>query len=140
MERRDVLKALCVLPLLPACGGGAAKAASGPVAAGNVSAVPVGTLKFVDGQPVILGRDAGGLYAMTAICTHEDCAMNSDGSITPTQVTCDCHGSHFDANGAVTKGPAGRPLDHYQVDLATDGTITVQAGTVVAATARTAVP
>jgi Rieske Fe-S protein len=100
-----------------------------------VKDAPVGTVKPIGGVPVILGRDAGGLYAMTAICTHAGCDMTQDGSIGAI-ITCDCHGSRFDANGTVRTGPARTPLDHYRVDLATDGTITVQAGQIVAADVR----
>ncbi len=121
------------------CGGGGASPATGPVPAGNVSAVPVGYLQFVPGQPVVLGRDAGGLYAMTSICPHQDCDMTTDGSISSEGVYCSCHGSRFDTEGVVIQGPANSPLVHYQVDLASDGSITVQAGRIVGAGARTSV-
>lgn len=114
--------------------------ASGPVAAGNVKNVAVGSLAAIGNQPVILGRDAGGLYAMSAICTHDSCDITEDGSISPTGIRCDCHGSRFDANGSVKVGPAASPLDHYKVDLAADGTITVQAGQIVSIGTRTPVP
>ena len=53
---------------------------------------------------------------------------------------CACHGSQFDRNGNPVSGPARSLLDHYRVDLAADGTITVQAGNIVAESTRTAVP
>jgi Rieske Fe-S protein len=99
--------------------------------------VPIGSLAAVPHQPVILGRDPDGLYAMTAICTHQGCDMTSYGSITFSVVSCDCHGSRFGRNGDVLKGPADVPLDHYRVDVALDGTITVQASVIVSASTRT---
>ena len=134
---------LGALPILQACGGGGQggqSPASGPVPAGNVSAVPVGTLEIVGGQPVILGRDAAGLYAMSAICTHAGCSMVDSGTVDGNGAYCACHGSQFDRNGNPVSGPARSPLDHYRVDLAADGTITVQAGNIVAESTRTAVP
>lgn len=119
--------------------GGETAEASGPVAAGNVSAVPVGYLAKVGDQPVILGRDTGGLYAMSSICTHARCNIATSGSITTSGVGCSCHGSRFNTNGEVTQGPAARTLPHWKVDLAADGTITVQGGASVDATVRTKV-
>jgi nitrite reductase/ring-hydroxylating ferredoxin subunit len=113
--------------------------AGGPVGAGNVKDVPVGYLAFVGDGSVILGRDAGGLYAMTSLCPHQSCDMHKDGGISAGSVTCACHGSVFDRNGNAVRGPARGILEHYRVDLATDGSITVQSGTVVDAATRTKV-
>jgi cytochrome b6-f complex iron-sulfur subunit len=89
------------------------------------------------GSSLVLGRDANGLYAMSAICTHAGCAVNVVASGGQPSLSCPCHGSTFSANGAVTRGPAGTPLQHYQVELASDGTITICPGVAVAATTRT---
>jgi len=71
----------------------------------------------------LLGRDARGLYAMSAVCTHEGClvpgAEPCDGGCAVTLV-CPCHGARFDGNGAVLGGPAPSPLVHYLLTL--DGT------------------
>jgi cytochrome b6-f complex iron-sulfur subunit len=147
-DRRRFLKvASCsagalALTAVVGCGGpntGQAPA-SGPVAGGNVKDVPVGYLGFVPGSPVVLGRDAGGLYAMTAICTHQQCNMESDGSVSSNGLHCSCHDSSFDRNGVVTGGPARVALEHYRVDLASNGTITIQASIFAMAAARTSVP
>jgi nitrite reductase/ring-hydroxylating ferredoxin subunit len=116
-----------------------ASPASGPVAAGNINSVPVGYLSFVGGKPVVLGRDANGLYALSAICTHQQCDMSRDGSISGDGIVCACHGSHFSATGAAESGPAHSPLDHYAVELAANGSITVHAGVIVSAATRTPV-
>lgn len=121
-------------------GIGCSSGASGPVSAGNVSAVPVGYLAFVPGAAAILGRDAGGLYAMTAICTHQQCDISQSGSATASGVQCNCHGARYSPTGAVVSGPAKSSLEHYQVDLAASGAITVQLGTVVSDATRTPVP
>jgi cytochrome b6-f complex iron-sulfur subunit len=137
VARRTILQggvAGAVALSLPACGPNKPSAATGPVTAGNLSSMPVGSLQAV-GDNLFLGRDANGLYAMTAICTHAGCQV-SDTS--PTQLDCPCHGSRFDGNGNVVRGPAFLPLQHFQVDLASDGSITIQASTPVASTVRTA--
>ncbi len=43
---------------------------TGNIAAGNVSALVVPSLSIVPDQSVAIGRDEGGAYAMTLICTH----------------------------------------------------------------------
>ncbi len=124
------------------CGSDSAEGISGPVSGGNVKDVPVGHFAFVPGRPVVLARDADGLYAFSSICTHQGCDIASEGSIitatgTATGLRCDCHGSMFDKNGAVIRGPARAPLEHYQVDLAADGNVTIHGGAVVGASVRT---
>jgi cytochrome b6-f complex iron-sulfur subunit len=123
-----------------ACGGGdAGGLSSGPIVYGNVSAVPVGSLLPLPRDPGLLGRDSGGLYALSAICTHMGCLVPPPPTMVAMTMTCPCHGSEYDRNGAVVKGPAPSPLQHYQVDLAADGTITIQGNKPVASTFRTAV-
>jgi cytochrome b6-f complex iron-sulfur subunit len=141
--RRTLLKggaAGSLLLTLPfACNNGAVSPPTGPVVAGNVSAVAVGTLIAVPGEAVILGRDANGLYAMSAACTHAGCMVGPTTASGVEELYCPCHGSVFDTNGEVTRGPARTPLPHFQVDVGADGTITVQGGMPVSADARTAV-
>lgn len=143
-SRRGFLKVLSagsVLSVLPACSSGPSDPeAFGDVSAGNVSALPVGTLQAIPGAPAYIGRDAGGLYAMTSTCTHEGCDMIRQGSADGVNgVFCACHGSRFDVNGAVRSGPADSPLTHFAVDLDATGNITVHGGKTVSAETRTAV-
>jgi Rieske Fe-S protein len=112
---------------------------AGPVAAGNVADVSVGSLQVVAGENLILGRDAGGLYAMTRVCTHQGQLVSILTVGATTVLHCYGHGSQFSMNGAVTIGPATRPLEHMRVDLADDGSITIQADQLVTPEARTAV-
>lgn len=112
---------------------------SGDQNVGNVASYPVGTLTFV-GSKLVLGRDDGGFYAMTAICTHEQTNMQTDGVAGGTRVHCNNHGSTFDANGNVVSGPAGAPLVHYALDIEDDGSIVVHAGSVVDAATRVQPP
>lgn len=138
----------CFLKLLGAAAAGGAGCAgntgvpeaSGPVPAGNVSALPVGALQAVEGKKVIIGRDAAGLYAMTGICNHEQCDMLKDGSVTPDGISCDCHGSEFDRYGVVQRGPARRPLKHFKVTVDAAGAITIHAGELVAPETRVPAP
>jgi Rieske Fe-S protein len=124
---------------VPACGMGSEPLIMGPVAAGNAQDIVVGALQIVPGSTAFIGRDTNGLYAMSAVCTHQGCLLGTLGATGAAGIGCGCHGSRFDGNGAVTHGPAARPLQHYRVDVGTDGSITIQGGVLVDPTARTAV-
>lgn len=47
-------------------------------------------------------------YAIKPICTHLGCTV--DWQSDRARFVCPCHGSHYDAQGRVTQGPARRPL------------------------------
>jgi Rieske Fe-S protein len=103
---------------------------------GKATAVSKGTLVAVGGE-LILGRDAGGLYAMSASCTHNGCTVIVVGSAPQQSLHCPCHGSNFSSTGAVTRGPAPAALPHYQLEVSSDGEITVCTQSFVASTTRT---
>jgi Rieske Fe-S protein len=129
-SRRNMLKtgvAGVALAALPVACMSQGSPPNGPIAAGNVTDTAIGALKIFDGNAV-LGRDANGLYAMSNVCTHQGCLMDVVTNTTPESLYCGCHGSAFNATGAVTRGPARAALPHYQVDVASDGSITIQAG------------
>jgi Rieske Fe-S protein len=142
-RRRLLFHASIALGTTAACAGGNGSSteaeAFGSVSAGNVTDMPVGALRAVDGAPVLLGRDAKGLYAMTSTCTHEGCDMIADGRVSGNGVVCSCHGSTFDLNGNVTHGPATEPLAHFEVNVDAMGNVTVEGTKKVGASTRTAV-
>jgi nitrite reductase/ring-hydroxylating ferredoxin subunit len=125
--------------LAVACVGGCA-GSFGKVSAGNVKDLPVGSLRVISGQSAAVGRDERGVYAMTLICTHQQCDMTSDGSVSDSGAVCNCHGSVFDANGDPVAGPARDPLEHYQVSIAASGEITVDGDTTVDSSTRVQPP
>jgi Rieske Fe-S protein len=86
---------------------------------------------------VVVARDADGVYAMSAICTHAGCFVSDTAGTIAAGLYCPCHGSAFDGEGVVTKGPAPVALAHYTVTIAADGSITVDGSQPVAASTRT---
>jgi menaquinol-cytochrome c reductase iron-sulfur subunit len=53
--------------------------------------------------------------AFSPLCTHLGCAYQWQTA--KKAFTCPCHGSVFNSRGDVLAGPAGRPLDRYQVKI-----------------------
>jgi cytochrome b6-f complex iron-sulfur subunit len=129
---------MVVATALPGCGNATGSPPTGPVAAGNVSALAVGSLLVMSN--VIVARDATGVYAMSAVCTHKGCLVDGGNDTIAGGLQCPCHGSAFDGTGKVTHGPASQPLQHYAVTIAPDGAMTVEGGQPVSPGVRTAVP
>jgi cytochrome b6-f complex iron-sulfur subunit len=144
VNRRELLMLAGATTGLLVLGGAVSECATNPtgtpptgqVAAGNISALAVGALLVMSN--FVVARDANGVYAMSAVCTHAGCLLDDSSEKITSGLSCPCHGSTFDGNGTVTRGPAGSPLDHYAVMIATDGSITVDGSQVVSPSTRTA--
>ncbi len=78
------------------------------------------------GRPVAVFRDATGIWAISTVCTHLGCIVKP----TPDGFQCPCHGSHFQADGSVQKGPAPKPLPWLKVS-ASGNVVTIDAAAVV---------
>jgi cytochrome b6-f complex iron-sulfur subunit len=82
--------------------------------------------KFKSEYRVWIVRQAEGIYALYAKCTHLGC--------TPRWLTaenkfkCPCHGSGFYQSGVNFEGPAPRPLERVRVARADDGQLVVDVG------------
>jgi cytochrome b6-f complex iron-sulfur subunit len=94
-------------------GGGSGGSSKAPVNEGVVIAGPErdyaadGVYDRYRDRGFFLVRSEGKLVALSSICTHRTCLLraNPDHSF-----HCPCHGSRFDSQGKVTKGPAARDL------------------------------
>jgi len=144
MDRRELLVlvgasagAAAAAAALSGCGPATGSPPSGLVPAGNLSALAVGAMLVMSN--VVVARDAGGVYAMSAVCTHAGCLLDDGSRSIAAGLSCPCHGSAFDGDGTVTRGPARSPLQHYAVTIAADGSLTVDGSQPVSASTRTAV-
>ena len=83
-------------------------------------AEPRGSLRLLpDGweDPVyLLVLDGGGYAAVSSVCTHRGCTVDLGGP----GLACPCHGSQYDREGRVMRGPANRALTRYPVRASGD--------------------
>ncbi|MCW1957925.1 MAG: Rieske (2Fe-2S) protein [Mycobacterium sp.] len=126
LPRRSVLIGAALCPLaapLAGCGTPGQGRVSPPPAPGQVLApvtdVAVGAAKIVDGT-LITQPSTGVFKGFVARCTHAGCAL----AIKYEKIECPCHGSQFELDGAVLRGPAMEPLVERKV--------TVRGGEIVA--------
>lgn len=83
---------------------------------------PPGTATFLSDQRLFVFNSDAGFYAISSICTHLGCNVNH---VPGRGFTCPCHGSRFDANGQVVRGPAPQPLALFGLSLSPRGELVV---------------
>ena len=75
-------------------------------------------------EPVYLLASEAGFVAVSPICTHRGCTVDVQGD----RLVCPCHGSTYDRDGYVLKGPAQRALTRYPVERSGDALTILVAG------------
>ncbi|MEV4460339.1 Rieske (2Fe-2S) protein [Microbispora sp. NPDC004025] len=96
-----------------------AQGAQGGGEIAKTSDIPQGGGKvFKDQDVVITQPEAGTFKAFSATCTHQGCPV---ASVSNNEIVCPCHGSKFSAkDGAVTNGPATKPLAEKTITVSGD--------------------
>jgi cytochrome b6-f complex iron-sulfur subunit len=84
---------------------------------------PMNSVTYFADQKVYLVRTPAGFYAESAICTHLGCITKWNPM--DNLIECPCHGSRYQRDGEVVRGPAPRHLDHFALELMPDGTLLV---------------
>jgi Rieske Fe-S protein len=135
-RRRFLTTCLSVasVPILGACASLATHPM--PVSGGRVRialadhpdlARPGGAIKILpDGMKdplLVLAVDESTYTTLSTVCTHRGCEVDVQG----TQLKCPCHGSTYDREGRVLKGPAERPLARLATTV-TAGVIEIDLG------------
>jgi len=73
-------------------------------------------------ETILLVRvDENTVAANTIVCTHQNCSVGYNKN--QKRLDCPCHGSRFDLNGKVLRGPAGRPLTHFKATIQGDSVL-----------------
>jgi nitrite reductase/ring-hydroxylating ferredoxin subunit len=103
-----------------------------PIDVGAASTFVANTPVYHSTGKFFIVRDSGGLYAVTAVCTHEGATCVVQGS----DFYCPRHGAEFTFNGVVTRGPAFLPLTHYSMCDMSNGHVGVNTSQTVGASVR----
>ena len=94
----------------------------------KLSDLPIGSVSnfvLASGEPAILFRTKTGVFAYSAICTHQGCTVAY--SADSKTLACPCHGGQYDpfATAAVVAGPPQSPLPSIKVAIDGDWVILV---------------
>lgn len=95
-------------------------------AVANINDLKVGSPVYFDfpspGYPNILMKKSDGtVQAMSMLCTHVCCQCQYYAP--SNEIYCPCHGSVFNANGSVLRGPAQAALPAVEVSIDSNGNI-----------------
>ncbi|MGO9482758.1 MAG: ubiquinol-cytochrome c reductase iron-sulfur subunit [Candidatus Kryptoniota bacterium] len=71
--------------------------------------------RFLDKPAVLVRLPDGNYESMSAKCTHLGCTVAFE--MSEDIFYCNCHGSEFNINGKVIRGPALLPLQQYAVSI-----------------------
>ena len=105
--------AAAAVPTLPAWAAGAEGTNAGVVDAGPLQGYATDQVYDAhrDQGFFVVRRDKR-LFALSSVCTHKGCKVRAQEDQT---YLCKCHGSRFDQDGKVTKGPATRDLSRLAI-------------------------
>ena len=85
----------------------------------------VAPTKGPDGAPILLIKEAENEFtALSMKCTHKGCKVKPPKN---GVMHCPCHGSLFDMSGNAKKGPAKKPLMHYDAEYDGTSSVTIKA-------------
>jgi nitrite reductase/ring-hydroxylating ferredoxin subunit len=121
LSRREFVAAVTAVAACASCAMCASAADTAAPAAPAGEKVDIGTVadyakdgvydKFAKTNRIFVIRNAGELYAASAICTHKNSPLTVKGG----KIECKKHGSKFSEYGTSTKGPAKGSLPRYAI-------------------------
>jgi cytochrome b6-f complex iron-sulfur subunit len=80
---------------------------------GSAGDYPLGSRTLLMHIPAVLIHDDDGYLSLSLVCTHLGCTVEQkDG-----EYECPCHGSQYDGEGYVTRGPSNVPLKKLRVEI-----------------------
>lgn len=70
----------------------------------------------------VLALDDGAFAVVSPVCTHLGCTVGIEGA----QLLCPCHGSMYDREGRVLRGPAMRALERFPAVVTPEGDLVIR--------------
>jgi cytochrome b6-f complex iron-sulfur subunit len=89
---------------------------------GRPADFPPGSVTFVSERRLFVFNTPEGFYTVSAVCTHLGCNVNHEEG---RGFACPCHGSTFEEDGRVRRGPAAWPLPRFALALSRRGELVV---------------
>lgn len=86
---------------------------------GPASRYPPGSHTLLPEARAVLIHTSQGLQAFSLICPHLGCVVEADAQ----GFTCPCHGSAFDPQGRLRRGPAGQDLRRLKLEETPEGIV-----------------
>ncbi len=112
--------------------GGACTSGESPKDVGEGSTFTTDNPQYFSSGNFFVVRDAMGLYAMSASCTHAGATIE----VQSPGFYCPRHGATFDIDGNATGGPAFTALPHYSMCIMSNGHVGVDTSKKVAQSTR----
>lgn len=75
----------------------------------------------IGGRQAAVYKSGGNLTVLENICTHMGC--QTDWNASGQSWDCPCHGSRFNSDGSVLRGPAAEPLPTLAHHIENDGIV-----------------
>ena len=129
MDRRNFIKSTCnvcmlgtaglIIAELSSCGPGTFpifkadvinKTVTVPLSLFEKSTLQIVRPKNMFYDIAVYKKEDDSYSALLLLCTHQENQL----IVTANGYNCTLHGSHFDKNGEVTKGPASKPLQQFR--------------------------
>jgi Rieske Fe-S protein len=72
-------------------------------------------LKIQDKEILFIRDSEDKIRAVNPVCSHKKCLVTYTHE--QKRIVCPCHGSNYDLDGSVLKGPSEKPLQVYEAEL-----------------------
>ncbi len=88
---------------------------------GPASSFPMDSRTTQPDVPALVVRSSAGFKVLSLVCTHLGCTVD----VTADGFACPCHGSRYDLEGAVRRGPATNALRLLRSEINNSGHLIV---------------